>query len=84
MRELELLDCRVAPLEMLDPMKKLRIFPQRSRNGAQTPYVFRMIPACIVSAAIAMGDERGPSAILTPSPHRAGRSTPPVAGGGRQ
>jgi hypothetical protein len=69
MRELELLDGRVAPLEMRHFMKQLRIFAQRSRNGAQTPDVLGMIPAGVVSTAIAVGDERGPP---LPRP-RAGR-----------
>ena len=60
MNELELLDGRVPALEMVDGMKELRIFAQRSRNRAQAADVLRMRPPGVVAAAIAVGDERGP------------------------
>lgn len=60
MSELDLLDRRVASLEMLDGVKQLRVITQGTGDGAQTPDVLRMSPSGVVAAAVAVGDERGP------------------------
>ena len=60
MRQRDLIDRRVSSLEMLDRMKELRVFAQCTSDRAQAPDVLGMPPARVVTAAIAMGDERGP------------------------
>ena len=76
MRELDLLDGRVPPLEVLDAVKELRVLPQRPCDRAQTPDVLRMSPTGVVTPAVAVRDEG--------SPHRGRAATLPDAGGGRQ
>ena len=75
MDELELLDGRVPALEMVDGVKELGIFAQRTGDGAQAADVLGMRPSGVVPAAIAVGDERGP--------HGPWTAILPVAGGGR-
>src|SRR5436190_23963826 len=64
MSELELLDRRMAPLEVFDGVEYFRVLPQRSRYRAQTSDVLRVTPPGVVTPAIAVRDER--------RPHRAG------------
>jgi hypothetical protein len=67
--------CRcVASLQMIDSMKDLRIIAQRPGNRAQPADVLRMPPSSVVSAAIAIRNER--------RPHGRAGVTQPVAGGG--
>ena len=75
MCELDLLDGRVPPLEVLDAVKELRILPQCACDRAETPDVLRMSPASVVAPAVAVRDEG--------SPHRGRAATLPDAGGGR-
>jgi hypothetical protein len=70
----DLFDRGVAPFKVLDRVKELRVFAQRSGDGAQAADVLGMSPACVVPPAIAVRDESGP--------HRRD-VTLPVAGGGR-
>jgi hypothetical protein len=50
---------RVPSLDLSNALKKLRVVPQRSRDGAQASYMFGMAPPRIVPAAVRMGNERG-------------------------
>ena len=57
--ERQLLGRRVPALEMFDSMKKIRLLAQRARDRAKTSDVFRMTPSGVVTAAIAVRNERG-------------------------
>jgi hypothetical protein len=52
--ELQLLDCRVAPFDVLNAMKQFRIFAQGTRDSAQSTDMLRMSPAGVVTAAVAV------------------------------
>ena len=54
MGKLELFDCRVTPLEVLDGVKQLGFFTQRPGDGAETSDVLRMSPTGVVSSAVAV------------------------------
>jgi hypothetical protein len=58
MHQLDFITRCVTPLEVIDCLEKSRIIAQRTRDSAQTAYVLRMAPACIVAAAIRVRDER--------------------------
>jgi hypothetical protein len=49
----------VAPLEMIYAVKKLRVLPESACDCAKPADVLRRAPACVVSPAVAVGDERG-------------------------
>ena len=53
-RQLELLDARVSPLDVIDDGEKGGILPQRSGDGSETSYVLRMAPAGVMPSAIAV------------------------------
>src|SRR2546422_2713266 len=56
----QLLDGGVPPLDVLDIMKCFWIVPKRPRDGAETPDVLGVSPSGVVSAAVAVRDERSP------------------------
>jgi hypothetical protein len=74
-RQLQFFDGRVASLDVLDGMEKFWILSQRPGYCAESPDVFRMSPAGVVTATVAVRDERGP--------HGPKAATRPVADGGR-
>ena len=51
-RKLQLLDCRVAALDVFNSMKELRIFAQGARDSAQPTYVLGVAPPGVVAAAV--------------------------------
>ena len=60
MRELDLLDRRMSPFEVLHGVKELGIFAQGARNSAKAADVLRVSPPGVVAPTIAMGDEGSP------------------------
>ena len=52
MRKLQLVDSRVAPLDVLDSMEELGIFTQRTCDGAQSSDVLGVAPAGVVTTAV--------------------------------
>ena len=74
MGQSDLIYCGVTAFEVFDRVKKFWILTQRPGDGAQAADVLGMAPACVVPAAIAVRNKRGP--------HRRD-ATLPVAGGGR-
>jgi hypothetical protein len=50
---------RVPPLEVIYAVKEFRVLPERACYRAKPADVLRRAPACVVSPAIAVGDERG-------------------------
>src|SRR5438876_504246 len=59
-RKSQLFDGGVPPLDVLDIMKCFWIVPKRPRDGAETPDVLGVSPSGVVSAAVAVRDERSP------------------------
>jgi hypothetical protein len=49
----------VTSLEVIYAVKKLRVLAESACDCAQAADVLRRAPACVVSPAIAVGDERG-------------------------
>ena len=56
-RECNLVGFCVSPFAMVEGVKQIGVLAQRARNCRQSPNMFRMLPAGVVAAAIAVRNE---------------------------